>query len=243
MIAMSAALALFPGCRRNVVTAPAAIAPQDLGTFRVADAPTPVVVLIEDFENGKLETNLDKDQEESLRKADPVAIPNNLQALIGQRQVFREVIRSETANSTRADYIVSGTYDLYVKLGTSGREWIPFAGTFGAKINEATAREKINVKVVRSNDGREILNRSFPSEQQESTSVYSQPRVSWLQPNYLAGIGSAIITAIQADAGTASRNASAESRLVTLDQLRKKGLITEAEYSAQRAEILKGMAH
>lgn len=237
---------LIAGCTRHNVTPPAPIAPQHLGTYRIADAPDPIIIAIDDFRAGKFETNVDEDQEKNLKQTAPLAVSNGLQELIGKRQLFKEVLRvgsSGTTGSSQPDYLVSGTYDLYLKLGTSGREWIPFAGTFGAKINEATANENTDVIVKRSRDGETILHRAFPSNQQETTSIYSQPRVGFLQPNYLAEISSAIVAAIQADSGNAPRNASAEEKLSTLEDLRRKGLITEKEYVEQRKVIIQGVAH
>lgn len=233
------------GCARHNVTPPAPIAPQYLGTYRMTDAPDPVVIAIDDFRAGKFETNVDEDQERNLQQSAPLAVSNGLQELMGKRQLFKEVLRvgsSGAADSTRADYVVSGTYDLYLKLGTAGREWIPFAGTFGAKINEATANENTDVVVKRSRDGEVILHRAFASNQQETTSIYSQPRVGFLQPNYLAEMSGAVIAAIQADSGATSRNASLEEKLSTLEDLRKKGLVSEKEYTEQRKVILQRLA-
>lgn len=235
---MIALLALsLIGCRGATYSAPRPAEPQHLGTFKTSAPEVDSVVQIADFQIKDVDTDFDDEDVAEFRATNSAAIPNALHQLIGQRQVFREVRRAHVTHPSESDFTVMGSYDFFLRLGTQGREWIPFAGTFGAPINEATARENMDVRVV-DRDGREIFRRSYPAESQETASIYSRVNANYLQPEYLARIADDIVRAIAA--GNASGNNTTESRLAELDRLRDAGKVSNSEYKEARRRILEG---
>lgn len=193
-----AILMVGEGCRTAhfaVQDAPAQ--PEHRGSFKVASPELPVVVAIANFDIEQVDTQYPEREKELFRKHFSVAIPNVIQQSLGERQVFAQVVREAHPGTLPSQYEITGSYDFFERLGTQGREWIPFAGTFGAKINEAWIKANLAIRVVDRNTGAVVLSRSYPEEHLERTSIYQQPRVGYLQSDYIARISSEIIDAIR----------------------------------------------
>lgn len=189
-----AAIALLAGCRSNMTLAKP-VDPKMIAVQTRQDATLNVVVQVDTFSLGKIKTNFGSHDMEQFRTDIPVIIGNGIFSLLAGGNVFRTVKR--TAVGPPADFIVSGTYDHSSYLGTGGREWIPFAGTFGAPINEATVHEVLHVIVLNVKTGRSILDQKFSEHQKEWSTVYSIAQANWLQPNFLAKVSQAITEAIR----------------------------------------------
>ena len=190
---------VFAGCSPvhfTVTSAP--IRPEDTGRFAVYNPAIPVGVQIANFEIRKVDTQYPEKEKELFRQHFSIAIPNMLQEFLGKRQVFREVTRVTMPKPDQSDYIITGIYDFYERLGTRGREWIPFAGLFGAPINEATIRGKLSLRIIDAKSGSIIFEKDFTEEHSEKTSIYKKANVGYLQANYLGMISSEIIRAISA---------------------------------------------
>ncbi len=178
----------------TVLSAP--VSPEDTGRFVTANPEIPVRVQITNFEIRKVDTQYPEKEKELFRRHNSVAIPNMLQEFLGTRQVFAEVTRSSVAKPDSTDYVIIGTYDFFERLGTRGREWIPFAGIFGAPINEATIRATLSLQIVESKNGTVVFDKAFPEEHSDRTSIYKRPNVGYLQAAYMGQIASEIIHAI-----------------------------------------------
>ena len=174
----------------------APIRPEDAGRFAVANPEIPIRVQIANFEIRQIDTQYSELEKDLFRRHNSVAIPNLLQEFIGKRQVFAEVSRVSSAAPGSTDYIITGTYDFFERLGTQGREWIPGAGTFGAHINEATVKGILSLRIVKSNGGTVVLEKAFPEEHSDNSSIYVGPKVGYLQEDYMGRIASEVINSI-----------------------------------------------
>jgi curli biogenesis system outer membrane secretion channel CsgG len=174
----------------------APVRPEDTGRFAVANPEVPVRVHITNFEIRQVDTQYPEREKELFRRHNSVAIANILQEFLGKRQVFAEVTRTTTAKPNSADYVITGTYNFFERIGTQGREWIPFAGTFGASINEATIRGTLSLRIVESKGGTVVFEKVFPEEHTERTSIYKKANVGYLQADYMGQIASEVIKAI-----------------------------------------------
>lgn len=232
-------LLALAACSPNL-TVSKPVSPEHLGSYRVSNPEIDSVVLVEDFEIRAMDTQFSTDDEAAFRESHSVAIANAIQDVIGKRQVFREVRRVEQPGEAPPRFVVSGAYDFTMRLGTQGREWIPFAGTFGARINEAFVDENLELWVTDQTTGQEIFRKSFPSTQEEWTSVYSRANVVYLQPEYLASAANAVVLGIKAEGASkqSSRFGALERKLVELKRLRQSKVITEAEYQRERRRVL-----
>lgn len=178
----------------NVTSAPAA--PKDLGSFKTQSPSIPVTVQITNFSIGRVDTQYTEEEKDLYRNHFSVAIPNMLQEFMGKRQVFSEVTRVENANPASAKYIMSGDYNFFERLGTQGREWIPFAGTFGADINEAWVKGDLGIRIIDARTGAEVFRKRYPEEHRKRTSIYQPAQVGYLQANYVSVIVSEVIAEI-----------------------------------------------
>jgi hypothetical protein len=239
------------GCGTHYTVRNAPVPADQLGSYRISDAETPVVVQFADFTVGKVDTQYPEREKDDFRRAMAVFIPNLLQEQAGKRQVFSAVTRSSRADSSAADYVVTGRYDHFERLGTRGRQWIPFYGTFGGKINEAWVKGELAVAVVNGKTGVAVLERTFQEEHRDRTSIYQSPNVGYLQADHAAEIVGAIVTAVQTAEGQAAVPAGADvapprgstsdaatERLRTLEGLREQGLLSDREYDERRQRIL-----
>jgi hypothetical protein len=223
-----------------------------LGTFKTEHAEIPAAVQVANFTIGAVDTQYSEADKEVFRRTMAVIVPNVLQETLGKRQVFSQVARVETAGG-HADYVIVGNYDFFERLGTQGREWIPYAGLFGAKINEATVRGTMRVVVQDARTGASIMDRTFTEQHSERTSVYTRPLVGYLQADHMAEISEAIISAIRASPsvrrggdmmrpqGATTAVATDEElvqRLRNLEGLRRDGLISDREYRDRRRQMI-----
>lgn len=119
-----------------------------------------------------------------------------IQENLGTRQVFSEVTRVSIPKTELTDYIITGAYDFFERLGTQGREWIPLVGILGVSINEAWVKGVLSVRVTEVKSGRVILDRSYPEEHRDKTSIYAKANAGYLQADYIAAIASDIIKTI-----------------------------------------------
>lgn len=251
------AITVGTGCHRakfTVQNAPAA--PEFLGSYKVPNPEMPVVIQLANFNIRTVDTQYNASGKEAFRNYFSSAIPTMLQEVLGKRQVFAEVKRTAAPNPQGSDYLILADYDFFERLGTQGREWIPLAGTFGAPINEAWVKGRLTVQVVRSDGGAKVFQREYVEEHRDRTSVYSAPRVGYLQADHLAQIAQDVIeairsssvgtphgsaaseTAVQASGATDLRAGSVEERLRTLERLRRDGLISNQEYRQKRQAVL-----
>ena len=192
------AIVIFAGCAPvhfTVNNAP--VAPEHTGSFKANAAEIPVTVQITNFVIETVNTQYSENEKELFRRHMSITIPNSLQEFLGKRQTFSQVTRSATANPVVTNYMVSGNYNYAERLGTQGREWIPFAGLFGAKINKAWAKGTMVVWIIDAKTGTEIFRKSYTEEHKDKTLIYSQPRVGYLQADYMAAISNDIIDAIR----------------------------------------------
>jgi hypothetical protein len=184
-----------PSARFNVTSAPAP--PEHLGSFKMESATIPVVVQLTNFVIGNVDAQFSEEDNTKFRYHAGVAIPNMLQDFLGKRQVFSQVTRVSQVQPFTADYIVSGDYEFFQRLGTQGREWIPYAGAFGAKINTAWVKATLSVRIMEAKTGAEVFRKNYPEEHKEDTSIYQRVSVGYLQAAYMAGIASDIIGVIE----------------------------------------------
>ena len=191
-------ITIIHGCARvhfTVTSAP--VPPEHAPSFKTEAAEIPVVVQITNFVINKVDTQYPESEKEVFQRHYALAIPNSLQDSLGKRQIFSRVTRVTISNPTEADYILSGNYDFFSRLGTQGREWIPFAGTVGAEINEAWVKETMHLRITHSKTGAEVFFKSFPEEHRDRTSIYKKAQVSYLQANYISAMTSEIIDVIK----------------------------------------------
>lgn len=207
-----ALIALAMGCRANM-TLVKPVDPHLIAVQTNDNAQLNAVVQVDNFSLGKIKTNFSEHDMEQFRADMPVLVGNGLFGLLGN--AFRTIKRS--AVGPPADFIVSGSYDHTSYFGTGGREWIPFAGTFGAPINEATIHEVLHVNVVDTRTGRSILDQQFNDDQEERTSIYSTAQGNWLQPSFLAKVAQSIVDAVRSVSGGAA-GAPAASNFATQPQ-------------------------
>jgi hypothetical protein len=180
----------------------APVQPEHLGSYKLADPDLPVVVGITNFNVRRVDTQYPEVEKRLFREHFSVAIPNMVQESLGARQVFSQVIRGSLPGSVPADYEITGAYDFFERIGTQGREWIPFAGIFGAKINEAWIKANLKIRVIKKESGSEVLYRDYPEEHRDRTSIRQSPKVGYLQADYLARISSDIIEAVRQSEGS-----------------------------------------
>lgn len=179
----------------TVYSAPAS--PENMGSYKMESATIPVTLQISNFVIGKVDTLYPENEKEIFRKFMALQIPNMLQEDVGKRQVFSSVTRVADSNPATADYIMSGHYDFFERLGTQGREWIPYAGTFGAQINEATIKGDLEICITKAATGNEVLRKTFTEDHSDRTSVYQKASAGYLQADYIAAIASEIIGAVE----------------------------------------------
>jgi hypothetical protein len=187
------------GCHRIHYAATSPMNPEDTGHFILAKAPTPSRIQISNFEIGEVDTQYPEKEKGLFRQTNATFIANVFQEQLGKRQEFSEVTRVKTAQPDVTDYVVTGKYDYFERLGTQGREWIPFAGLFGASINEATCKGKLSLTIVKSKNEKVIFDEIFPEEHSEKTSVYTKALTACLQADQVGRITSAIVKAISDD--------------------------------------------
>lgn len=178
----------------SVSSAP--VRPEDTGRFAEPNPEVSARVQIANFEIRQVDTQYPEQEKELYRRHFAVAIPNLLQEFLGKRQAFSEVTRVTTAKLDATDYVITGTYDFFERIGTQGREWIPFAGTFGAPINEATVKGTLSLRIVEAKRGSVVFEKVFPEEHSETTSVYKKANVGYLQADYMGQIATEVIKAI-----------------------------------------------
>lgn len=239
----------------SVSSAP--VRPEDTGRFAVPNPEVPTRVQIANFDICQVDTQYPEREKELYRRHFAIAIPNLLQEFLGKRQAFSEVTRVTTPKPDATDYVITGTYDFFERIGTQGREWIPFAGTFGAPINEATVKGTLSLRIVEATTGAIVPEKIYPEEHSERTSVYKKANVGYLQADYMGKISTEVIKAISdyrqhdvvieknekvdADIKTEEKNPDSPdiyTELTKLDDLRKKGIITDEEFEAEKAKIL-----
>jgi hypothetical protein len=195
---MLIAIVIFAGCAPVHFTVNSApVAPEHTGSFKTNAPEIPVTVQITNFVIETVDTQYSENEKELFRRHMSIVIPNVLQESLGKRQAFSQITRAATANPVVTNYMVSGTYNFAERLGTQGREWIPFAGLFGAKINRAWVKGTLAIFVIDAKTGAEIFRKSYIEEHRDNTSIYSQPRVGYLQADYLAAIANDIIDVIK----------------------------------------------
>ncbi len=244
------------GCyRAHFAVQSAPVPAEQAASFKTASPEVPAVVQVANFAVGAVDTQYTEEEKESFRKHFAVAIANLLQETLGRKQIFSNVTRSVTPMPAQAEFVVSGSYDFFERLGTGGREWIPFYGTFGGKINEAWVKGTITVVVTDSRSGTELLRKTYVEEHRDRTSVYQKPFVGYLQADFLSNIASEIIAAGKAArpstgaAGNETGNGkvktpiglplgSTAERLKKLDALQTEGLLSSQEYQQRRSRIL-----
>lgn len=192
------ALASLSGCPSTHFTVRSApVNPEDSPRYLLTNAEDPVRVQVADFQILRVDTQFPEDEKDLFRRHFAIAIPNMIQEQIGKRQVFSEVTRVSSAKPDATDYIIMGRYDFFSRLGTQGREWIPFAGAVGAKINEAWVKEDLSVRIVDAKTGKAVFEKSYPEEHRDMTSVRQRPDVGYLQAAYIAKICTEIIDSIK----------------------------------------------
>lgn len=169
---------------------------KDTGRFATSNPEVPVKVQITNFEIRHVDTQYPEKEKTLFRKHNSIAIPNLIQESIGRRQRFSEVRRVTSFTPHLSDYVITGTYDFFERIGTQGKEWIPFAGTFGAPINGATILGKLTITIIETQDNIEIFDKSFTEDHSERTSIYKNAKVGYLQADYIGNISSEIINAI-----------------------------------------------
>jgi hypothetical protein len=233
----------------------AALLPEQAPSFKTASPEVPAIVQIANFTIGAVDTQYPEEEKNVFRRHMAVAIPNILQDYLGKKQVFANVTRSSSPIPAQADYTVTGEYDFFERLGTGGREWIPFYGTFGGSINEAWVKGTTTVVVADAKTGAEILRKSYAEEHRDRTSIYQRPNVGYMQADYVAGIATEITDAIKArtvggkmesEGGAVQKQLpkskggreSTAERLKTLEALRQEGVISEREFNERRGRIL-----
>jgi hypothetical protein len=195
--AIAIAMFLITGCRANM-TLPRPVDPQHIAVQTNLEAPVEVVVQVDSFTLGEIKTNFGAQDMRQFRQDMPIMIGNALFGALAGGRAFRTVKRSSAGPS--ADFIVSGRYDHTSYVGTRGREWIPFAGTFGAPINEATVHEVLHVKVMDAATGEVVFSQQFAEDQSEWTSIYTTAEATWFQPNFVARVSQGVADAIRARA-------------------------------------------
>lgn len=190
-------MVMLAGCSTvhfSVLSAP--VKPEDTGRFAVSNPDISARVQIANFEIRQVDTQYSEREKELFRQHFAVAIPNILQEFLGKRQAFSEVTRVATPKPEETDYVITGTYDFFERVGTQGREWIPFAGTFGAPINEATIKGLLSLRIIDAKSGAVVLEKSFREEHSERTSIYKKAQVGYLQADYMGQITTEVIKAI-----------------------------------------------
>ncbi len=192
------------GCHANL-TLPKPMDPKHIAISSSNNPRIDAVLRIDDFVLGKIQSNISAHDMQQFREYTPTLIGNNIYASLAPG-MFRAVKRTMAGPS--ADYVVSGTYDLYMYVGTKGREWIPFAGTFGARIQEATVKETLHVVVKEARSGQVLLDQDFEEEQEEWNSIYSPAQATWLQPNLMGKVVTAIVQAIEGSGRTSTYTAT-----------------------------------
>ena len=118
---------------------------------------------------------------------------------MNNRKVFREIYRNASDYPISCDYVISGRFDFYERIGTRGRELIPFAGMVGASINEATIKDDLFIEVKNVKTGNVVLSKSFQENHSDKTSIYNKAYVGYLQPDFMGRIITNIIQAIKND--------------------------------------------
>lgn len=172
------------------------VRPEDTGRFAVSNPDVLAGVQIANFEIRQVDTQYPERKKELFRRHLAVTIPNMLQEFLGKRQAFPEVTRVAKPRPDATDYVITGTYDFFERIGTQGREWIPFAGTFGAAINEATVKGTLSLRIVQAKSVAVVLEKIFPEEHSERTSIYKKANVGYLQADYLGQITTEVIKEI-----------------------------------------------
>jgi hypothetical protein len=238
-------------CRPHFTVQNAPLPPEQAGSFRTERPEIPQTVQIADFKINRVDTQYHDSEKDLFRKHLSVAIPNALQEFMGRQQVLAAVTRSAAVIPTTGDYVVTGEYDFYERLGTRGREWIPFYGTFGGKINVAHVRGELTVHLHDARTGERLFSRMYPEEHRDVTSIYKRPQVGYLQAPYLSTVSNELIVAVRSHAGgskpavrtgpESQEPASAAERIEELETLRKRGLITDVEFREQRQRIIEGI--
>lgn len=196
-ISVVVAFVILSGCGAHFTVSSDPIRPEDATRYSAANPEIPVRVQVVNFEIREVDAKYPEDDKNLFRRHFAIAIPNMIQEQLGNRKVFSEVVRVSSARPESTDYVVTGTYDFFERLGTQGREWIPFAGTFGARINEAWIRENLSVRVTKANSVKTVLERSYLEEHRDKTSIYHKAYVGYLQTAYIARICTDIINSIK----------------------------------------------
>jgi hypothetical protein len=125
-------------------------------------------------------------------------VPNTLQEAIGKRQMFARVTRVAVMEPGKADYLMTGQYEFFERLGTQGREWIPFAGF--ARINEAWVRGTMRIVVTEAKTGAVVLERAYVEEKRDRTRPNVPPNVGYLQADHMSSIATDVIEAAKSRA-------------------------------------------
>ena len=185
------AIAGLCGCTPvHFTVSSAPVRPEDAARYALANPELAVRLQVADFEIRNVDTQYRENEKDLFRRHFSVAIPNLIQEQLGKRQVFSEVTRVTSARPQSTDYIVTATYDFFERLGPRGGGWIPFAG------NEAWIKGNLFVRVTEAKGGSTVLEKSYPEEHRDRTSVYIGAKVGYLQAAYIASIASEIINAI-----------------------------------------------
>lgn len=170
-------------------------APEHLGAFRTDSPEVPAVLQISNFTIGTVDTQYPESEKALFRQTFALLVPNTLQEAIGKRQAFAQVTRVAATDPATADYLMTGNYDFFERLGTQGREWIPFAGF--ARINEAWVRGTMRVVVSDAKTGVVVLERTYVEEKRDRTRPNVAPNVGYLQADHVSVIATDVITAVK----------------------------------------------
>ena len=170
-------------------------APEHLGAFRTDSPEVPAVLQIANFTVGTVDTQYPESEKALFRQIFALFVPNTLQEAIGKRQAFAQVTRVPATDPAKADYLMTGNYDFFERLGTQGREWIPF-GSF-ARINEAWVRGTLRVVVRDAKTGIVVLERTYVEEKRDRTRPNVAPNVGYLQTDHVSAIATDIIEAVK----------------------------------------------
>ena len=200
-------IVIFAGCATHFKVNRPPIAPDHTGSFKTNAPEIPVAVQITNFVIETVDTQYPENEKELFRRTYSIAIPNGLQEILGKRQAFSQVTRAATENPIVTNYIVSGTYNFAERFSTQGREWIPFAVQFRAKIIRVWVKGTMVVWIVDANTGAEIFRKSYTEEHKDKISItgdtfipfltYSEPYAGYLREDYVTAIANDIIDAIR----------------------------------------------
>jgi hypothetical protein len=196
---LTAAILSVTGCTSVHYTVRSAPSPPEhLGAFRLESPDIPAVLQISNFTVGNVDTQYPNSEKALFRQTMALLVPNTLQEAIGKRQVFAQVTRVAAMEPLKADYLMTGHYDFFERLGTQGREWIPFAGF--ARINEAWVRGTMRVVVTQAKTGTVVLERAYVEEKRDRTRPNVRPDVGYLQADHISAIATDVIEAVKSRA-------------------------------------------